>query len=202
MPKNNGKHNGDELTHIGDIKVLTPEGDIKPDGGKRKKAEPSGPKESTRFWKAPEVETIANQLVNQGRLPHLSVLRQAKILFLFTNAERLTDENIAHAHRFNATYAYMPGLEHDFVLKVSKPQWDRTPDELRPAIVYHFLLHFDSDSMGRWRIAPHDFEGFVSELEQFPESTWQEGMKKARQLGLFDTVAQPEVVDKREPALR
>jgi hypothetical protein len=162
---------------------------------KKKAKDPKPPAELTRFWEAPEVEQIATVLITQGRLPHMSVLRQARILYLFTNAERIAGENVMQAQRFNAKYAYREDLQHDFILTISKPQWDRTPPDLQSAVIYHGLLHFDSDTTGRWRIAPHDFEGFISELEQFPTATWQEGLRKARQLGLFDNVASAELAD-------
>jgi hypothetical protein len=174
------KNDGDNIT------------ELRP-GQKAKTKEPKPPAEATRFCVAPEVKQIANTLITQGLLPHMSVLRQARILYLFTNAERIAGENVMQAQRFNAKYAYRDELRHDFILTISKPQWDRTAEDLQSAVIYHGLLHFDSDTTGRWRIAPHDFEGFISELEQFPQATWQEGLRKARQLRLFDSVASAEL---------
>lgn len=158
---------------------------------------PKEKKPAIRHWEADEVEAIANRLIGQGGLDHMSVLRQAKILYLFTNAERIAGEDVAGATRFNATYAYKPALTNDFVLKVSKPQWDRLQEDAKPAAVYHFLLHFGSDTNGRWRIEPHDFEGFIAEGKHFKQ-TWNEGGRRARQLGLFDKVASPQLVKSSE----
>jgi len=46
-------------------------------------------------------------------------------------------------------------------------------------------------------VEPHDFEGFLSELEEFKDSSarWNEGYVRARQLGLFDGIASAELVE-------
>ncbi len=85
------------------------------------------------------------------------------------------------------------------MLTFSKPQWDRIPEDLHELVVVHFLLHLGSDTVRRWRIEPHDFEGFLSEIDEYrgrgQADHWQEGMRRARQMGLFDGIASAELVE-------
>lgn len=167
------------------------------------KREPRAPAERTRFWPAPELEHIASTLIGQRKAPHMSALREARILFLWTNAERVGEDR-AQAQRFNAKYGYTDDLIHDFVLTFSQPQLMRTREDLWPAVVYHQLLHLDRDTAGRWRIERHDFEGFLAELEFFRGASIElsEGLRKVRQLGLFDDVAHAELADEQKEAVR
>lgn len=208
MPDENDQHdnaadakrNG-KARKNGELHQLRPLEELKAEGEKPKAREPRPPAERTRFWPAPELEHIANTLINEGKAPHMSVLRQARILFLWTNAERVGEDR-GQAQRFNAKYGYTEDLAHDFVLTFSQPQLERTPEDLWPAVVYHQLLHLDRDTANRWRIEHHDYEGFLAELEFFREATVQlsEGLTRARQMGLFDNVASAELAEK-EPAL-
>ena len=196
MPEENDQHaNVASDKKNGKIHQLKPPKAPKPKAAK----EPRAPKERTRFWPAPELEHIANLLINQGRLPLLSVLRQARILYLWTNAERVAGEDRAQAQRFNAKYGYTDDLAHDFVLTFSQPQLSRVAEDLWPAVVYHYLLHLGSDTVGRWKIEKHDFEGFLAELEHFRDQVLElsEGLRKARQLGLFDGIATAELAETR-----
>jgi hypothetical protein len=170
-------------------------------GQKAKVKEPKEvrpPAETPRTWDAPEVRAIAD-LLRSGRLPHMSALRGLKIVYVFSNAEREADpNNVAKAQRYNATYSYHyeGSVTPEFILRVSKPQWDRIPDDLRAQAVYHYLLWLGTDTAGRPRIEKPDVVAFSAEIEQWKGAPkWNEGLKRAQQLGLFDGVASAELIE-------
>jgi hypothetical protein len=187
--KKNGK--GRAMKHVSEIDPLKPGQKAKPQRERRP------PAEAPKTWPAPEVEAIAARLIN-GRYPHMSVLRGARIAFLFSNAEREGELNVAKVSRFSSTYSFLypDGGVPQFVYRTSKPQWDRVPEDLQMQCVFHYLLRMGTDSNGRWRIEPPDVIGFLSELDTFKDlpAHWNDGFKRARQLGLFDNVAATELV--------
>ena len=164
---------------------------------KPKTREQRPPAEAPRTWPAADVEAIAENLIHDSGYPHMSVLRGARIAYLFSNAEREGDMDVAKAQRFSSTYSFLypDGGVPQFVLRVSKPQWDRIPDDLRIQCAYHYLLRFGTDENGRWRIERPDVVGFLAELNQFKglAQRWNAGVERARQLGLFDSVASTEL---------
>jgi hypothetical protein len=194
--KKNGKGKKGELHQL-------PPVDLKP-GQKAKVREVRPPAEAPKTWPAPEVEAIAARLIN-GKYPHMSVLRGARIAFLFSNAEREGDLDVAKVQRFSSTYSFLfpDGGVPQFVVRVSKPQWDRIPEDLQLQCVYSYLLRMGTDSNGRWTIERPDVIGFLAELEVFKglPAWWNKGFARAKQLGLFDGLATAELVDdQRQPA--
>lgn len=200
MPEENDQHanvsadrKSGKIRHIGE--AMNGDKPLKP-GQRAKKKDPRPPAEAPKTWPAPEVEAIANHLIG-GKYPHMSVLRGARISYVFSNAEREGDMNVAKAQRFSSTYSFLypDGDVPQFVLRISKPQWDRIREDLQIQAVYHYLLRFGTDANGRWRIEPPDVIGFLAELDQFKGlgDRWNEGFKRARQLGLFDGVAAVEL---------
>lgn len=181
----------------GDLHHLRPVNELKA-GQKAKVKEKKAPAESPRTWPAPEVARVANILIN-GKRAHMSVLRGARIEFVFSNAEREGDpHDLAKAQRFSSTYSfqYAGKTVPQFVLKVSKPQWDRLPEDLYEEALYHYLLAFSTDSNGRWRIERPDIIAFAAEIQEFPNSPrWNKGLVRARQIGLFDGIASAELAD-------
>jgi hypothetical protein len=195
--KDQANHNGHEDGKVVELRA----------GQKEKVTEHRPPAEAPRTWDAPEVRELAEGLIASG-LPHMSALRPPiGIAYVFSNAEREGDRNnLAKAQRFNATYSFLyerHGRAPEFLLRVSKPQWDRVPDDLKPQALYHYLLWFGTDTMGRPRIEQPDVVAFGAEIEVFKgQPRWNEGLRKARQLGLFDGLASAEVVEEVAPAQR
>jgi len=156
-------------------------------GGRRRKLKVVKEKKPpVRFTEAPDVARIANELIQKEGLTGMWALRQARILYLFSSADRIAGEDVGHAGRYPKKFTYAPKLEFDFVITISRPQWEKLADDLKPAAVYHYLLHCGSDINGRWHVEPHDFEGFYAEGMNF--KPWNDKLVKAKQLGLFDQV--------------
>ena len=156
-------------------------------GEKAKVKDPTPPAEAPRTWKAPEVRDVAYRLI-QARRPHMSQLSSLRIEYVFSNADHEGDLDLAKAIRFNPTYGYL--YEEDdhvpqFVLRVSKAQWDNVPSDRREAAVYHFLLRMSLDEHGRPHIEAPDVVAFAAEQEQFGDQ-WNKGLQRVRQLGLFE----------------
>ncbi len=168
-------------------------------GQKAKTKEKRPPAEAPRTWPAPEVGSIANALIRSAR-PHMGALRNLRIEYIFSNSEREGEMDLAAAQRFNRTYTYqfVGKKPPTFLLRVSKPQWDRVPDDLREQAIFHYLLRFGTDTNSRPRIVRPDLVGFLAEAEQFKDAgaRWNQGFKRAIQLGLFDGVASTELIDR------
>jgi putative metallopeptidase len=169
---------------------------LRPGQKAKGKEEPRPPAEAPRTWPAPEVASIANALIRSAR-PHMGALRSLRIDYVFSNAEREGEMDLATAQRFNRTYSYLSAGKEPptFLLRISKPQWDRVPDDLKEQAVYHYLLRFGTDTNARPRIVRPDLVGFLAEAEQFKDAgeRWNQGFKRAIQLGLFDGVASAEL---------
>jgi hypothetical protein len=185
-----------QLTHIGKtarkVKKAADKGEVVKlpkkalRSGQRHKARTKKPRIITTFVEAPDVEQRANVMIGQDAF-RLRSLAQAKILYLYTSAERVAGgcvDGIIRTGRYPRVFRYKPALKYEFLVLVSRPQWDRASDEDRTRIAYHALRHFWSDSDGRWRVETHDLEGFLSEVEFFGLKTPQ--IKKvSEQLALF-----------------
>lgn len=166
----------------GNVRELRP-------GEKAKVKDPSPPAEAPRTWKAPEVRDVAYRLIAAKR-PHMGQLSNIKIEYVFSNADHEGELDLAKAIRFNPTYGYL--YEEDehvpqFILRVSKAQWDNVPTDLREQALYHYLLQFSVDEHARPAIEKPDVVAFAAEIEQFPgDRRWNKGLQLARQMGLFD----------------
>lgn len=156
---------------------------------KAKVKEPRPPAESPRTWRAPEVMEVAYRLIQSGR-PHMRQLAGMRIEYVFSNADHEGENDLAKAIRFNPTYGYL--FEDDdavpqFILRVSKAQWDNVPTDLREQALYHYLNFFSVDEHSRPAIEKPNVIAFAAEIEQFPgDRRWNKGLQLARQMGLFD----------------
>jgi hypothetical protein len=140
----------------------------------------------TTFNEAGELQERSDKIIGQD-VWRLRSIAQAKVLYLFTSAERITGcvDGTVRAGRYPRMFRYKPALKYDFLVLVSRPRWDRATDEERTQLAYHGLRHLGSDTAGRWRTEPHDHEGFYSEVEFFGVRS-PEVKKIAEQLDLFE----------------
>lgn len=123
-------------------------------------------KEPTEFTKATaEVGAIADRLIKNGKLEGLEHLKRARILYLFTSADKVGKEGMGQAAKYPKKFAAIG--RYDFVLTFARPVWIRLTEKQRQALVYHELLHCGSDEKGHWRIEPHDLEEFASVVKHF-----------------------------------
>lgn len=122
----------------------------------------------TTFVEAEEVAARANKMIGADAF-RLRGIQHAKILFLFTSAERITGcmGGRIRVARFPRTFRYKSQLKFDFYVLIPRPQWDRAEDDEKSRVLYHGLREMGSDTAGRWHIEPHDIEGFISEVEFF-----------------------------------
>lgn len=153
--------------------------------GQRHKQRAKKVRVQTTYSESPEVENRADKIIGADAF-RMRALAQAKIVFLSSTAERITGcmDGTVRSGRYPRMWRYKAGLKFDFFLLVARPRWDRASDEEKTQIVFHGLRHLGSDTAGRWRIDPHDHEGFYSEVEFF--GLRQPEVKKiAEQLDLF-----------------
>lgn len=153
--------------------------------GQRTRTRTRKPRIVTTYSEAPDLQNRADKIIGAGAF-RMRALAQAKILYLFTSAERVTGclDGTVRAGRYPRLFRYKPALKYEFLALVSKPRWERGSDEDRTRITYHALRHMGSDTAGRWRTDPHDIEGFYTEVELFGLRT-PEVKRIAEQLDLF-----------------
>lgn len=125
---------------------------------------------ATRHAKAPEVERVANELIPSPGMA-LSHLRDQKILFLFSTAKQIGCNGFVATRLFPA-WARTLG-KFDFLLVVSKNQWDNAPERVRLAAVAHGLSHCEISDRGAATIAHHDYEDFGTVAKRY--GAWSEG---------------------------
>jgi predicted metallopeptidase len=154
--------------------------------GQRHKQRAKKVRIQTAYTEAPEVENRSDKIVGAD-VWRLRSLAQAKVVFLFSTAERITGcmDGTVRSGRYPRMWRYKAGLKFDFFVLVSRPRWDRASDEEKTQIVFHGLRHLGSDTAGRWRVDPHDHEGFYAEVEFFGVRS-PEVKKIAEQLDLFE----------------
>lgn len=153
--------------------------------GQREKVKKARKSTAPTFTEAEELQGRADKIMGQD-VWRLRALVQAKVLYLFSTADRITGclDGTLKAGRYPRMFRYKPALRYDFLVLVSRPRWDRASDEEKTQIAYHGLRHLGSDTAGRWRTEGHDHEGFYSEVEFFGVRS-PEVKKIAEQLDLF-----------------
>lgn len=122
----------------------------------------------TTFTEATDVLAIADKIIGADAF-RLHSLAQAKTLYLFTSAEKLSGcmGGRVRTLRYPRMFRWKSGLRYDFVVLVARPQWERATDDEKTQITFHGIRHIGSDTAGRWRLDPHDVEGFFQEIEHF-----------------------------------
>lgn len=155
------------------------------------------------FKEATEVASVANRLMDPrgraiagvkdldkagGVLPHLSHLRQAPILFLFTSAEKVGKHAAAQASRFAKKHLPIAEKEYEFEIVVSEPRWSDYDEGQRNALVYHELLHCGINDKDKYYVVPHDLEEFKAVVRYF--GFWDDRTREMyEQMQLFDSAA-------------
>ena len=128
-----------------------------------------------------------------GVLPGLTHLRQHKILYLFTTAEKVGRHAAATASRFAKKHLPLSEDEYTYEIVVAKPVWDGFTEDQRFALVYHELLHCGVNEKEVPTIKRHDLEEFGAVVRHF--GLWNERAKfVGEQLYLFDQAARVRVV--------
>jgi hypothetical protein len=137
-------------------------------GQRHKARKPRKVRVSTTYSEAQEVEVRADKIMGADNW-RLRRLASEKILFLYSSAERITGcmDGIVSAGRYPRKFQYKPALRYEWLILVARPRWDRATDEDRTRIAYHGLRHLGMDTADRRRTEPHDFEGFINEVEFF-----------------------------------
>ena len=135
-----------------------------------------------RHAKAPEVALIADALIPSPGLA-LKSLMDRKIAYLFTSAKTIGCNGFVTTRLWPAWAR--PYGKFDFLILVSKFQWDQADARMRQAAVAHALSHCDLSEKGVPMLADHDYEDFGTVAKRF--GAWSEGGRiVAKQLRLLD----------------
>lgn len=120
------------------------------------------------YSEAPDLEARADKIMGAENF-RLRRLASEKVLYLRSNAERVSGcmDGIVKAGRYPRKLQYKPALRYEWLIEVAGPRWDRATDEDKTRIAYHALRHLGMHTGGQRYTEPHDFEGFINEVEFF-----------------------------------
>jgi hypothetical protein len=132
-----------------------------------------------------EVITMANDLIGM----HHAFLREAHITYLFREKGWTTTCGktiLGKAAKRTEIDKILSPREEDFILIISKPNWDEMDGDARRHLIDHELSHMglvisDDGNTQKWIIRKHDIEEFASILSRYP----------ARQQALGELIAHP-----------
>lgn len=152
----------------------------------------------TTIEPAPEAEQIAQDLIAEVH-KHLT---EATILYLFTSSKRKRHDKVilGTAQKISALQRYLSGAncdpECDFIILISKNEWQTLNPAQRKALVDHELCHcvckqYDEDGEPVWGLRAHDIEEFKDIIERHGlwKSDVSEFANSIRQLAFPETEA-------------
>lgn len=130
----------------------------------------------SEYWLAPDVESIANELIPA----HHSHLASARIGYLFREKaarKKVTlDGSIERVTQGQAgrvgSKKYEILCEKDFIIEIAADEWNAATGAMRRYIVDHELSHCggeeDPENGGEmiWFMLPHDIEEFIGVVER------------------------------------
>ncbi len=124
-----------------------------------------------RFADAYQPERIARLLV--PALTSFEALRGRQVRYLYTPKDFSVHGAPAAGKLVRVTGPMRHITELDYLMVLSHKTYLALPPWQRVSLVYHELLHGEDDEKGNPALRPHDFEGFMEELEVFGENTFQ-----------------------------
>lgn len=148
---------------------------------------PKQPREKrAKFWKAPEVETIARELIDE----HHRHLQGKLIRFVFRgkaapakgqkvkwgSAEIVSGLKASLAMGLPAVQVEMPTEERFFLVQIAWPIWINLKPEQKTALVDHELCHCGVNDKGDLCLWPHDLEEFRVIVKR--HGMWQVDVKE------------------------
>jgi len=128
---------------------------------------------------SPSVIHIAEQLIEQ----YHPWLREANIGFIFRDeAQKQSDGRLVLAQAQRITAKLQVYLEYDFLIWVSKKDWEgHLTDAQREALIDHELCHCVRNmNTGAWAIRPHDVQEFWQIIQR--HGLWSNDLHGAREL--------------------
>src|SRR3990172_7846031 len=126
---------------------------------------------------SPSVIHIAEQLIEQ----YHPWLQDANIGFIFRDeAQKQSNGRLVLAQAQRITSKLQVYLEYDFLIWVSKKDWEgRLTDAQLEALIDHELCHCIRNSNG-WAIRPHDVQEFWQVIKR--HGLWSNDLQGAREL--------------------
>lgn len=150
--------------------------------------------EPVKFWEAPEVEKIANELIPKYH-QHL-IDFNVKIRYVFTSKTPKSGgkEVWGTCRKVSGLNAYLEGGSKEdgpfFVITISKDVWDLLPEEKKIILTDHELCHtaasikqnkedddgFEQDNPIKLSVKPHDLEEFSDIVRRY--GLWREDVQE------------------------
>ena len=119
----------------------------------------------TEFIEAPDVETVAKQVISTYPLDDKA--RDAKIVYLFTLEKK--PGHYGKIMRPTGPWRYLSN--YDYVVLIHKTSWESFTDTQKQALVYHELRHIThrltKEQKIIWGLRDHDIEEFFEVIKNF-----------------------------------
>ncbi len=119
----------------------------------------------------PSVINTAKMLI---KAYHLHLL-DARICFVFRKEAQKTNGKDVLAQASKVTAKMQPFFEYDFLIWVSKEDWERSDSAFREALIDHELCHCKLGENG-WKLIRHDVEEFHEIIAR--HGFWNRSLKK------------------------
>lgn len=132
----------------------------------------SSRKKSTFFHDAPEVESLANDLID--RFPEFAHAKAANIKYLFRegNWNKLGTCELARDKWKKLT-------GYDYVIVIHKHSWESMNENQREALLHHELSHISfNEQTGKWAVRKHDVEEFIQTTQRY--GAWTHSLQLLR----------------------
>lgn len=122
---------------------------------------------------SPEVLHTANALIRQHHR-HIEAL-DAKICFVFRKEAQMNKGRAVLGHVEKISEKMKVFQDYDFLIWVSRQDWERMTSEQREALIDHELCHIKLGSNGL-SVVGHDFEEFYEIIQR--HGLWDQRLKR------------------------
>lgn len=106
-------------------------------------------------------------------------LREARIGFVYRDKAQKSKGRMILAQAQTVPAKLQVYLEYDFLIWVSKENWEKYADVQRLALIDHELCHCVRDD-GVWTIRPHDIQEFWQVIER--HGLWNNDLRQGREV--------------------
>lgn len=123
---------------------------------------------------SPSVIHFAENLIENFH-PHL---RDARICFVFRKEAQKQGDRMILGQCSKVPAKMQPYFEYDFLIWISKHDWEAMDELSREALIDHELCHASGNQWLGWKIKPHDIQEFSDVIQR--HGCWAPDVKLAK----------------------
>jgi hypothetical protein len=147
---------------------------------------------NAEFMEAPGLYNVGTALIQQRR--KLAHIQGARILYVYSQKDKKKNGKAVLGTCEKPSGKLLWSLEHsfgmlDFLVTLYAPAVREFSPARLERVVFHELMHIEGNANDGWKTRGHDFEGFLTEIEEYPNEIGED-MRAAgeafKQMGLPD----------------